>query len=142
MGTGESDVTNVFEKFAEKTERALAGSRIVGSARAVTAGAGHIVQNSYVYRWLTKEPDPDVIVIDLRETYTVGPFIAILDKVVPHVERAWTNSRFNALLHSVFDPIFDQLGETWAYELTVKVLAPPDPPESRADTDEDNPERD
>jgi hypothetical protein len=34
---------------------------------------------SFCYRWLTKEPDPDVIVIDLRETYTVGPVIAALE---------------------------------------------------------------
>lgn len=27
------------------------------------------------------EPEPEVIVIDLRETYTVGPLIATLDRV-------------------------------------------------------------
>ncbi|TKX86573.1 hypothetical protein EXE43_07755 [Halorubrum sp. SS5] len=48
------------------------------------------VRSSYLYRWLTAEPDPEVIVIDLRETWTVGPFIrlldAILDRVVPAIE--------------------------------------------------------
>ena len=39
-------------------------------------------RNSWLYRWLTKEPDPEVIVIDLRETWTVGPIIAILDRVL------------------------------------------------------------
>ncbi|SFC41074.1 hypothetical protein SAMN05444422_10834 [Halobiforma haloterrestris] len=42
---------------------------------------------SSLYRWLTAEPDPDVIVIDLRETWTVGPVIAILDRVVATLER-------------------------------------------------------
>jgi hypothetical protein len=37
-------------------------------------------RSSYCYRWLTKEPDPDVIVIDLRETYTVGPILAAMDQ--------------------------------------------------------------
>jgi len=37
-------------------------------------------RNSYCYRWLTKEPDPDVIVIDLRETYTIGPILAAMDR--------------------------------------------------------------
>lgn len=142
MGTGESDVANVFERLAERTNTALAGSRIVRSARALTGRAGHIVENSSVYRWLTKEPEPDIIVIDLRETYTVGPFIKILDSVVPHVQRAWRNSRCNALLQAVCNPIFDRLGETRAYELAVKVLAPPDPPEPRADADQNSPEKD
>ena len=46
------------------------------------------VRGSYLYRWLTAEPDPDVIVIDLRETWTVGPFIAILDRTIGFFDRA------------------------------------------------------
>ncbi|WP_135829670.1 hypothetical protein [Halorussus halobius] len=49
-------------------------------------------RESFLYRWLTKEPDPEVVVIDLRETYTVGPFIAILDRVVPSIQRWWSNA--------------------------------------------------
>lgn len=37
------------------------------------------IEASWLYRWLTAEPDPDVIVIDLRETWTVGPILAVLD---------------------------------------------------------------
>jgi len=37
------------------------------------------VRSSALYRWLTTEPDPDVIVIDLRETWTVGPVIRGID---------------------------------------------------------------
>jgi hypothetical protein len=33
-------------------------------------------------QWLTTEPDPDVIVIDLRETVTVGPIVLALDRLV------------------------------------------------------------
>ncbi|MCU4800383.1 hypothetical protein OB920_08385 [Halobacteria archaeon HArc-gm2] len=51
-----------------------------------------ITRQSYLFRWLTAEPDPDVIVIDLRETWTVGPVIAVLDWFAPHAARSWDGS--------------------------------------------------
>lgn len=49
-------------------------------------------RHSFGYRWLTAEPEPDVIVIDLRRTWSVGPVLAALDRaitaVLPGVERA------------------------------------------------------
>lgn len=45
---------------------------------------------SFLYRWLTAEPEPEVIVIDLRETYSVGPVIASIDRsaaaITPGIE--------------------------------------------------------
>ena len=52
----------------------------------------HFIRHSFCYRWLTAEPDPDVIVIDLRETYTVGPVITLFDRLTPFVERTWDGS--------------------------------------------------
>ncbi|WP_049910758.1 hypothetical protein [Halorubrum coriense] len=52
-----------------------------------------LFKGSYLYRWLTAEPDPDVIVIDLRETWTVGPFIRLLDAVIERVLPAFEDSR-------------------------------------------------
>ncbi|ADD03761.1 uncharacterized protein Nmag_0169 [Natrialba magadii ATCC 43099] len=52
----------------------------------------HYVEQSYCYRWLTAEPDPDVIVIDLRETWTVGPVIRLLDWVIERLEVALESS--------------------------------------------------
>lgn len=40
------------------------------------------LRESYLYRWLTAEPDPQVVVIDLRETRTVGPFVRASDWVL------------------------------------------------------------
>jgi len=48
---------------------------------------------SVLYRWLTAEPDPDVIVIDLRATYTVGPVIEALDTVLTAIEPAYRASQ-------------------------------------------------
>jgi hypothetical protein len=40
-----------------------------------------VVHGSRLHRWFTTDPDPEPIVIDLRETYTTGPVIALLDRV-------------------------------------------------------------
>jgi len=37
------------------------------------------IKTSSGYRWLTTEPEPNVIVIDFRDTVSVGPLIASLD---------------------------------------------------------------
>jgi len=48
----------------------------------VTNIVQQVVAGSFIYRWLTAEPEPEVIVIDLRETWTVGPMITIIDRVL------------------------------------------------------------
>jgi len=45
-----------------------------------------------VWTWLTAEPDPDVIVVDLRETLTVGPIIVVLDLIVDRLARLYRQS--------------------------------------------------
>ena len=44
--------------------------------------ARHVVECSWLYRWLTAEPDQEVIVIDLRETITVGPWLAAIQRAL------------------------------------------------------------
>lgn len=60
------------------TPTLLAGSLLF----ALVARVGTWIEASWLYRWLTAEPDPDVIVIDLRETLTVGPILAVLDRLI------------------------------------------------------------
>jgi hypothetical protein len=62
--------------------------------RATRLGAWvrRVVTDSFVYRWLTAEPDPEVIVIDLRETVTIGPFVATLDRVGGWLDAAAASS--------------------------------------------------
>lgn len=89
-------------RLAATVDRALANSRVVAALRAPfrensrPAGAvrwiADAVRNSFVFRWLTAEPEPEVIVVDLRETWTIGPFIAVLDRLVPHALRVWNGS--------------------------------------------------
>ena len=74
------------------------GSRALGAVEGTLAGvaeaathsrlsslAGRLKQfvgASWLYRWLTAEPEPDVVVIDLRETLTVGPWLAAADRAI------------------------------------------------------------
>jgi hypothetical protein len=83
-------------------ETAADGAGARGSVRAAVRGSrlGRLwgrtaaaVRDSFLYRWLTAEPDPEVIVIDLRETWTVGPFIHRLDAVLDRLLPALDDSR-------------------------------------------------
>ena len=40
------------------------------------------VRTSWLYRWVTAEPDPEVIVIDLRDTLAIAPAIHALDRLI------------------------------------------------------------
>ncbi len=57
-------------------DNSVIATRLGAVKRRLTAAISH----SYLYRWLTAEPEPEVIVIDLRETYTVGPILRLLDR--------------------------------------------------------------
>ncbi len=76
-------------------------SVIVSRIRRGIEGFERALRGAWLYRWLTKEPEPDVIVIDLRDTLTVGPIIAVLD---------WTTSRttpwwYQSFLYRVFKQV-------------------------------------
>lgn len=55
-------------------------------------GGGRAARASWLYRWLTTEPEPDVIVIELRETAIVGPLLGVLDWVVVRLLAHWDGS--------------------------------------------------
>jgi hypothetical protein len=72
-----STVVRSVRTVGRRLRRALAGAAITRPAR-----TGHTwLQASWLYRWLTAEPEPEVIVIDLRETLALGPLIAAIDRV-------------------------------------------------------------
>lgn len=90
-------------EIAAETSRILQGIRAIREMIATvirTATITRAIQllitwtrTSYLYRWLTKEPEPDVIVIDLRKTLTVGPLIALVDRIVADLTPAYRRSR-------------------------------------------------
>lgn len=97
-------------------------------------------RSSYLFRWLTKEPDPEVIVIDLRDTYTVGPFIAILDWIITVLEPAYRRSRLQTAGAQVARG-GAWLADTRPGRFMVGALGPSDPPQARSDAATENSER-
>jgi len=59
---------------------------------------GQVTRASWLYGWLTAEPEPDVIVIDLRETLIVGPILGLLDWFLDPVVRNWQHTESRTLL--------------------------------------------
>lgn len=74
----DTDTTARADILATLTEN----SRVVAAVRRLSDEEVTMFRQSFVYQWLTAEPDPDVIVIDLRETKIVGPILRLLDWVL------------------------------------------------------------
>lgn len=74
---------------------------------------------SRLVRWLTAEPEPEVIVIDLRDTLTVGPIIALLDRAVDVLHPLWHQSA----LKRVIDDVSTYVLEVPIRALSIAVLA-------------------
>jgi hypothetical protein len=85
------------------------------------------LSGSALYRWLTAEPEPDVIVIDLRETWTVGPLLKLLDGLISWVLPYWRTSRVSAGVDALVE-LTARAAETRYGQAIASVLAPPDPP--------------
>ena len=51
-----------------------------------------VINRSWLYRWLTAEPEADVVVIDLRETRTVGPILIFVQSMLFDNVRAVSSS--------------------------------------------------
>ena len=109
------------------------GLAIAADASALAGGVRALARwtrQSYLYRWLTKEPEPDVVVIDLRETYTVGPVIALLDRLTPLLGRTWRGSRASHLVeHLRTSPKRRWVEKSRTLQLLAAALEPPEPPE-------------
>jgi len=129
----QSRTVRVFRAVEERVSKASKGSTLVERIRSLTTHGAALFRQSYCYRWLTAEPDPEVIVIDLREARTVGPFIQLLEMFIAPLERAWKESR----LQSIATDIESRLGGSRAAQLVTSLLDPPEPPEGHDDEETD-----
>lgn len=108
----------------EETDRQEeTGSTLLRALRRLPA----VVRGSRLYEWLTAEPEPEVVVIDLRETYTVGPFVRLLDSLIDRLGPYWAASTPKRVLDAVVRA-GERAGETRAGRVALKLLAPPEPP--------------
>ena len=131
-GRKERSVSILGSSPASVTERStvITLARKLGHRVAdVGSTAARYARSSFLYRWLTKEPEPEVVVIDLRETRTVGPFVRLLDGSVERVAPYWRASRLSAGLDRL-GSLVDRGLRTRPGRLLVALLEPPEPPES------------
>jgi len=113
LNTRGSRTATALTEGAERLRSALAGASITAVARRTFVvgsvafadsivgrfvhGVKRAVRTSWLYRWLTAEPDPDVIVIDLRDTVIVGPLLGVLDWLTAGLLTHWNNSLLSVL---------------------------------------------
>ncbi|MDY7082243.1 MAG: hypothetical protein SXQ77_07545 [Halobacteria archaeon] len=112
------------------------------------------LEDSWLYGWLTAEPEPEVVVIDLRDTLSVAPFLELLDRTVSVFVPARLSSFIYrttlGLIRDLWDSVrtsrvfeyasglFESV-EPWVNSWVVPLLTPPDPsgePEEDVDSDE------
>jgi hypothetical protein len=82
------------DRLASAVER----SRVIGTLEAIESTLQRWTSGSRIIQWFLAEPDPEVIVIDLRETYTVGPIIRALDWTVVRADRLAERTGLASLL--------------------------------------------
>jgi hypothetical protein len=124
-------------------ERALRHSHVAGLLRTIgsriEAGLRRFetyLEGARLYRWLTKEPETDVVVIDLRETVTVVWFIRFLDGLVDAVQPYWEESALKRLIAATV-AAGHRFSRTRLGRAFSAVLAPPEPRNpGRGDDDE------
>jgi hypothetical protein len=74
-------------KVSDRLTNAADRSRVMGTFETIESTLQRWATGSRIIQWFLAEPDPEVIVIDLRETYTVGPIIRALDWTTVRADR-------------------------------------------------------
>ncbi|MFW5956632.1 MAG: hypothetical protein ACOCQY_04440 [Halorhabdus sp.] len=130
----DSITSGLFETTRRRMEE-YGNHALLGSALRVVIDW---ISASWLYRWLTAEPDPDVIVIDLRETVTVGPILAVLERAIALLARGRGSSRSYSVGTAIVDGVAtSSIWESRTVQLAVALLEPPAPPEDRQDRPRD-----
>lgn len=82
-------VAGVLRQVTATSRISRAGRGLGRALRPRIAGA---VRGSRFYGWLTAEPEPRPVEIDLRETVTIDPVLAGVDRAVALASRGWEGS--------------------------------------------------
>jgi hypothetical protein len=92
--TETSILLGAYRGLADSLGRAVEDS----ATSRLSARLADVVRHSWGYRWLTAEPEPDVVVIDLRGTWTVGPLLAGIERLIAWTGPYWRTSQIRALV--------------------------------------------
>lgn len=109
-GVVESSRTYQSVRWLEERLDGLARPLRVGFGESRTASgfgtAGRWTRASWLYRWLTAEPDSREIVIDLRRSYAVGWLVELGEGGLGPLERAASRATSNRFLqHAAAHPV-------------------------------------
>ena len=129
----ESRTARVRRAVENWVARASEGSVLLAAADSFVTRGETAVRNSVCYRWLTAEPDPTVVVIDLRETRTMGPVVRLFERVIEPVERVWAGLR----LTSVTADIVAVLSHSRTNQVLAALLEPPEPSATERDGEDE-----
>jgi len=87
----------------ERFRRAVENSWVVRVSSRTEATLSRWASDSRILQWFLAEPEPEVVVIDLRETYTVGSLLRVGDHLAAGVRRfadsTGTTSTLEAVSH-------------------------------------------
>lgn len=111
--------------------RAIGDSRLVDTLHRLERMLGQVVRDSRLYQWLTTEPDPTVVTIDLRETYTVGPVLKLLERLTTPILTRWTNSTLEQAVATLSERGQRLAESSRTVKLLAQLFVPPEPPEDR-----------
>lgn len=82
-----------------------------------------VVRGSALHGWLTADPDPEPVVIDLRETYTMGPVLAVLNRLASLTPDSKPATTAGALTGRVAAAPVRALGLVWSLAFAASLLA-------------------
>jgi hypothetical protein len=99
-----STVTHWLQDVVDETIAVARQSRLGATIR----WGERTVRVSRCYRWLTAEPEPDVVVIDLRETVVVGPILALFDRFLAPLVRNWRRAHTGTVATRLSERFLDR----------------------------------
>ncbi|MFW5965110.1 MAG: hypothetical protein ACOCQM_09595 [Natronomonas sp.] len=82
-----SGVLGWVRSIRHRLGTAVAESRLVSAGKRAEATLSRWTSDSRIVQWFLAEPEPEVIVIDLRETYTIGPILRAAEWAIGHGNR-------------------------------------------------------
>lgn len=122
MAWSESRTGRLLAGVYERVGAAIRGSATARVSGHAASRLSRLTRGSACYRWVTTDAEPTVVVVDLRETRTVGPLVSSLETAVGRSMRAWETSR----VHSVVQTVGSWLRNSRSGSLVTALLKPPE----------------